>query len=148
MVEHDSGGGLAGFIPWEPSKMARSIQCFFFFAAGRDNFRNGRFAEQSVTLWISEAFCQMRMNPEAVSHIADHQSFMHGPGIVADDKPLHSVAIGSDGAIVCREGMVAVHGFALRKERVLPLIPERILTLEMEHQIGLLADLFAAVVLH
>jgi len=42
------------------------------------------------------------------------------------------------------------HGprFALREDRVLPSVPEHVLSLEMEDEVGLLANLLTIVVLH
>ena len=83
-----------------------------------------------------------------ISHVSDHHGFVHGPSIVADDKPLYSHAVSPDAAVVRPEGMAFVHRLTLSKDRVLPPIPDRVLTMEMENQVGLFTDLFAAVILH
>src|ERR1035437_1755293 len=148
MIQRNQGGDPTGFLPFEPSKMPSLMQWFCALATGKDERRSRRRTERFVTLWISEAIHQIRIDAKAVSHVTDHHGLVHGPRIVADDKPLHSHAVGSDSTIVCRERMVAVHGFALGKDSVLPSVPERILTLKMENEVGLLADFLAVVVLY
>src|ERR1035437_2598913 len=133
MIQRNQGGDPTGFLPFEPSKMPSLMQWFCALATGKDERRSRRRAERFVTLWISEAFHQMRIDAKAVPHVTDHHGLVHGPRIVADDKPLHSNAVGPDGAVVYRERMVTVHEFALHEDRVLPSVPEHILSLEMEN---------------